>query len=434
MTDPSDRTHHADHRGPLPDLTDADNRTRRAVLVADQGVRAADAEADRRIRTRRAEADLSAEDRRTRRTDRTARRSERRQVREAKSAARAAHLNSAVAYVRGNAPAAYSLVIYVTSVAVAVSGQISMATSRGWPIVFGVGLAVFVEGLALSMALTAHQQRLLRERALVARTLTWASAVFAAGINYLSHSTDPMLAAVLAASSLAGITVWEIRSGAKNRPELRQAGMLPEPPEQFGWRRWLRYPRSTFAAWSLDVHTRVGTRGSALLANADRNHRARRADRRRQDLTASARRTLWVAALRGPSPALTELQRQTADLILSANLSDPTGPGPEVRAIGPGPRGTKDRRAGGPDPRVIDGDTVADPNVRDIRSAPNDDDYLRVVLTAVPDGIPSWGQVHKALQTIDGLKPSKSRTVRVLRKAVEIRTGRPTEDQGRATA
>ncbi len=84
------------------------------------------------------------------------------------------------------------------------------------------------------------------------------------------------MAAVLGASSLAAIVVWEVRSGAKHRDALRRLGLIPDPPERFGWRRWVRYPRSTFAAWSLDVRSRVGTGAAELLArvDADRTERA----------------------------------------------------------------------------------------------------------------------------------------------------------------
>jgi hypothetical protein len=152
---------------------------------------------------------------------------------------------------------------------VAISGQISMALDRGWPLVVGIGMAVFLEGLALSMALTAHQLRLKGERALIPAAMTWVAAGFASAINVFAHRDDPVMAAVLGASSLAAIIVWEVRSGAKHRAALRAMGLIPEPPERFGWRRWLRYPRSTWRAWSLDVKHRVGTGAAAILARVE---------------------------------------------------------------------------------------------------------------------------------------------------------------------
>ncbi|MGH8879323.1 MAG: hypothetical protein ACRD0P_18600, partial [Stackebrandtia sp.] len=62
---------------------------------------------------------------------------------------------------------------------------------------------------------------------------------------------------------------------AKHRDALRRLGMIPEPPERFGWRRWCRYPVETFRAWSLDIRTRVGTGAGALIAKVEADRSAR---------------------------------------------------------------------------------------------------------------------------------------------------------------
>jgi len=240
-----------------------------------------DAESARKLRERQAavelrrqEAELRREDREARaarkaakKTASTARRAERRRARTARFTAAYTRAHD---YVTGNAPGVYSSGIYAMALYVAVSGQLNMASERGWSIIFGIGMAAFLEGTALSMALTAHQLRMRNERALIPTIATWVAAGFAAGINYLSHrAEDPILAVVLGASSLAAIIVWEVRSGAKHRAELRAKGWLPEPPERFGLRRWLRYPRSTWRAWSLDVRDRVSVGAAALLARVE---------------------------------------------------------------------------------------------------------------------------------------------------------------------
>jgi hypothetical protein len=218
------------------------------------------------IEVKLAEREAKAAATEAKRSGRSARRTARRQIRTARAVAAYTRIRD---YIAGNAPAVYSAVIYAMALYVAVSGQLSMATDRGWHPLFGIGMAVFLEGLALSMALTAHQLRLRNERALIPTALTWIAAGFASGINYLAHRDDPILAVVLGASSLAAIIVWEVRSGAKHRAELRANGHLPEPPERFGWRRWLRYPRSTWRAWSLDVRDRVSDGAAALLARVE---------------------------------------------------------------------------------------------------------------------------------------------------------------------
>jgi hypothetical protein len=271
--------------------------------TADARIAEKDAESARRLRERaaevelrRQEAELAREKREAKATAKAAKKTASAQRRAARRQARTARATATYTRVRTylatNAPAVYSAVIYAMALYVAVSGQLSMATSRGWSPVFGIGMAVFLEGLALSMALTAHQLRLRNERALIPAALTWVAAGFASAINYLAHrADDPILAVVLGASSLAAITVWEVRSGAKHRAELRASGDLPEPPERFGWRRWLRYPRSTWRAWSLDVRDRVSDGAARLLAKVAEIKDAAEAER----AAAAARAAQWGA-------------------------------------------------------------------------------------------------------------------------------------------
>ena len=266
----------------------AEARAREVAAEADAKISAGNARAERRIRAKEAEVELARKrteaalaERQAKAAARDAEAARKSQRRAERRAARAARRGEAVArvagYVRGNAPAVYSAGIYGMALYVAVSGQISVATSRGWPLVIGIGMAAFLEGTALSMALTAHQQRLKGERAVMPRVMTWVAAGFAAAINFGAHADDLVMAAVLGASSLAAIVVWEVRSGAKHRDALRRLGLIPDPPERFGWRRWVRFPRSTFAAWSLDVKSRVGAGAAGLLATVEAD-RAARAD------------------------------------------------------------------------------------------------------------------------------------------------------------
>jgi hypothetical protein len=204
----------------------------------------------------------------TKKTNGTKRRRAQRQacIKQAAAAVKRAH-----AYAAANSASVYSTTIYAMAVGVAVSGQIDVASDRGWSIWLAVGAAVFLEGLALAMALTAHQLRLEHERAFIPRALTWIAASFAAAINFGAHMDDLVKAAVLGASSLAAIIVWEVRSGAKHRKQLRADGYLPPPPERFGWRRWVRYFPETWAAWSLDVKHRVSEGAARLIEQVQEN-------------------------------------------------------------------------------------------------------------------------------------------------------------------
>lgn len=428
---------------PVPvDLGPLDDRTRRVLATADQKVRAADAAADRELRTRAGRVRLRREERQVRRQERADQRADRRQVRRERAERWRTWCAARADYARANAPGVYSAVIYAAALSVAVSGQVSIAVVHQWPIIFGIALAVFVEGTALSMALTAHQLRMKRERALIPRVLTWAAALFAAGVNFYAHSNDRVLACVLAASSLAGIAVWEIRSGAKHRPALRKVGAIPDPPEQFGWRRWLRYPSSTVAAWSLDIRSRVSPRAAALLAQVDRDRAERARMRERTRLGRSARRAVVLAALRGGSgSALVELRRAAAQLL------DPADPGPAIPATptrtpaprsAPGPEAAAEVRPAGPPPspaRTQERTQEETTGVRDIGSAGSDERFLALVREAHPSGPVAWAQVRDAIAPhlpAMGLKPSKNRIGRVHQKITAERTAQSDDAEERS--
>jgi Protein of unknown function (DUF2637) len=206
-------------------------RIDRTRAVAEERRRDADAATERRLREAEARTRLAQDQRaaslvearelaQVRRDARAARRVER----EKRHAKWAEAMRRVVSQARTNAAATWSSVVYGLAVAVAAAGQVSLAEKRGLPWFAGLGIAGFVEGLALAMALTARSMRLSGERARIPRILTWVAAVFAAGINLYAHRSDPVEAAVFAAASIAGITLWEIRGEAKTRDQMRQVG------------------------------------------------------------------------------------------------------------------------------------------------------------------------------------------------------------------
>lgn len=272
--------------------TNTDAKVTAANAATEREIRRKEAQLALKLRQQEAETARKSAETERRRQEKAAAQRDKKAKRSARKAARRALVTSMIAYVRVNMVAVYCAVIYAMSVAVAVIGQISMAGTRGWPLLVGVGIAVFVEGIALSMALTGHEMRLAGERAFVPRFLTWLAAAFAAGINYLAHAADdPVLAVVFAASSLAGITVWEVRSAAKHRAELRRRKLIPDPPTRFGIRRWLRYPITTFQAWSVDIKYRVTGQAAIILSAITRNRAAERAAKRCHKLDMAAAKT-----------------------------------------------------------------------------------------------------------------------------------------------
>ncbi|SBT63071.1 Protein of unknown function (DUF2637) [Micromonospora sediminicola] len=264
--------------------------------------------------------DARAERRRKQQENERADRKARRQARRAELAGWYA---GRVAYVRDNAAAVYSGLIYGLAVSGAVYGQVDAARANNLPTPIGVIAAVAIEGTGLAMALTAQHQRLNGERAMVARALIWICTAAAVSINAIGHHADPVKAIGLSALSALGIIVYEVRSGAKHRPALRAKGMIPEPPERFGWRRWLTYPRQTREAWKTDVRDRLSPGAAALIARAE----ARRAEQHRQaaieaererqqkvvaEVAAGARKALRKATGKDSGAALAALARLAA--------------------------------------------------------------------------------------------------------------------------
>lgn len=243
-------TLHAERRADRD--ADADRRLR--VAEAEQGLRQAAraaklAEAAERRELRRDEAAEARADREARRSERTKRRDERR------------------AAAREVAPALVSGLVYSMAVGTAAAGQVSVARSLGWSVFAGAGVAVFIEGLALAMALTAREQRLEGEHAVPARVLTWAAAAFASAVNAYAHRAQPVAALLFGAASLAGITLWEIRSERRTRGRLRELGMVPEPGPRLGFAFCARFPGLAWAARSAFVaDPSLRTRDEVLAA------------------------------------------------------------------------------------------------------------------------------------------------------------------------
>ena len=254
----------ADMLDKLASIAGDDRRARRRLVAVEADARRA--EADVRVQQARAVADADAAVRHAEATVRVE--SARRQAEAEMSAARAerrdaarAALTARLAAARAAAPTLFASAVYLVTAGAALAGQASVATAHwGWPLWRACALALFVEGLALAMALTSASLRRQGRSAFAPRALTWVCALAAAALNAWGHwEQDPQLAALLAFASLAAITLWEVRSAAAE----------PESPRRFGLARWVRYPRNTFAAWSVSVRDQVSPEAAALIARAN---------------------------------------------------------------------------------------------------------------------------------------------------------------------
>jgi hypothetical protein len=283
--------------------SDQDAALQRRLVDQDAALQRRMATEEGRLRLSEQRDQVKANREARRRAERDAAREQRRKERAERRAARQQWVAGRVAYVRDNAAAVYSALIYGLAVSGAVYGQVDAARVNGLPVPVGIVTALALEGTGLAMALTAQHQRLKGERAVLARALIWICTAGAVTINAIGHHADPVKAIGLSALSALGIVVYEVRSGAKHRATLRQLGVIPEPPERFGWRRWLTYPRQTWTAWRLDARDRLAPSAAALIARAE----TVRAQRRRQELVAevagTARKAARTAARKGDAGA-----------------------------------------------------------------------------------------------------------------------------------
>jgi len=313
------------------------------------------------------------------------RREESRARRHAWWAAQTSWVGSALAGAHRQAAAVYSLLVYAVVVYVAATSQMQVFHQQfGWSWPRALGAAVFLEGLGLAFALTAHALRLVGERARVSRAFTWVAALFAAGMNYSAHVVDPTLslwmaqlqAIALGVSSLAAIVLWEVRSGARARSVLRRAGRLPQPKPALGWDFCLRFPVQAFWAWSAMVddpkirtRRKAIKRGRKLRCARQRVWAARWATLRRwvcalsgrghgqrRTFMAELRSTARAAAVHGDArPALVYLEVLSAGGHSRPGVPEPVGIDPDEAVDGPAAVETAGCRCGA----AVDGVTAA---------------------------------------------------------------------------
>lgn len=323
-----DTTLTPDHHGPRTEVrrTFMDRLADLLRTRTELKVRARTAEADLKVRGRLGEVradravraavrEESAADRQAAADQRVADQRAKVAVRTAKRTARADLWSGRTVSVRTNADAILSMLVYASAVGSAVFGQVSVATGQyHWSTGRALLMAGFIEVVGLAMALTSNKLRLRGERGLAPRILTWAFASFAATVNIWGHIHNPLMATVLGAASIGGITMWEIRSSAKHRAELRRLGQIGQPLTRFGLRAWVRYFPLVRGAWSQAVLEGLAPPAQALVVRSAEVRLARQVRRSAESALRSAQTAM--RSVEGPAdlgPAIADL----ADLVLS---------------------------------------------------------------------------------------------------------------------
>jgi Protein of unknown function (DUF2637) len=233
-----------------------------------------------RIEREQDRADKEAKQRRRNeaREARDHRRAKAKTVRKAAWQARWEKAKAAGRWAKDNGPRIVPGAVYGAGVAVAITGQASVAHADapkglGWDWVPAYGTGGFIEGLAISMALTEHTLRKRGRAGRIPQALCWLFAMFAAAVQVYAHQDSPWEAAILAASSIATITVLQIRMNMAIAKHLESIGLKARPRPRLGAAYWLRFPVAAFYAWSASVaDPSIRTRDQAIGAGEHRRY------------------------------------------------------------------------------------------------------------------------------------------------------------------
>ncbi|MEV5880717.1 DUF2637 domain-containing protein [Streptomyces sp. NPDC052101] len=147
---------------------------------------------------------------------------------------------------------------------------VAIAAAMSWNGLVGFGTDVlhmrepWAYGVPVSLDVAAMLCGFLSLRAVIAhdsaagpRLLTFFLVAGSAGANYYHASTEPggSTAAALYFGAMSVLSWWlfDVVLRQIRRTMLRRIGAVERPLARFRAVRWMRYPRETFAAWSLSV-------------------------------------------------------------------------------------------------------------------------------------------------------------------------------------
>lgn len=145
----------------------------------------------------------------------------------------------------------------VAPMSIAWTGQIGFAQRiLKWTFVGGLAYAAAYELTIVFTAWMFHEARKDGDSGIKYRFATWAFAV-GNGVQQWWHWSDHWHATPRAVTysimTGVGVIVWELYAGLIHRRELRAAGMVSGARPKIGLARWIRYPQTSWTAWSLAV-------------------------------------------------------------------------------------------------------------------------------------------------------------------------------------
>lgn len=167
---------------------------------------------------------------------------------------------------------------YVVAAIVAFAGATTAAVEwLGWPLIpAAAAVAVFELG-AIALTARADLRRRLGERAVAARLLSAAAAMFAVAFQWLGHS-DHRQGLFFAGTSALAYATWLVNSADRRRDALRADGKLPPTPPVYGLVQWAQHPMLTRRARHLALQQpALGLYGSLTAAAAQKRTEVRQA-------------------------------------------------------------------------------------------------------------------------------------------------------------
>lgn len=241
---------------------------------------------DQKHRDRMARASRKRADRQRRDNDRGRREKARRE-----------RINNAKTRVRDNIAGVASAGVYIIALSAAAIGQMQTAAALGLPWVTGAVFVAFLEGGAISAALTAHKARLDGERSIMAQVIMIGLTAAAVAIQTLGH-TNRLEGAIMATATVTAVVVFEMRMSIAVTAAERERGI--KPPARFGLRRWIVAPVSTVRAWRHDVVSAASGQAAVALSAVADTRTAKRTYRGQRGQEVDSGRTVrsWYRTVR----------------------------------------------------------------------------------------------------------------------------------------
>lgn len=158
---------------------------------------------------------------------------------------------------------------------VAWTGQAGFAMrTLGWVFAAGVLYAAAYELTTVFCAWMHHEARKDGDKGWEYRIATWLFGLGAAVQQWWHYSVDwsaTPRSVTFASMTIIGVIVWELYSRLIHRRKLRQDGKISASRPRIGLARWVRYPRTAWAAWSISIRTSHDTIAELwTMAEADR--------------------------------------------------------------------------------------------------------------------------------------------------------------------